>query len=90
MKDTAMPYRLLLAALSVISSPLLAAEPAEISTMRLRENGPALTPEQAEALSAAALGDALLAPGHPPVTEVTVGPEGMEPPPPRECQIPRV
>jgi hypothetical protein len=77
-----MPYRLLLATLSVITSPLLAAEPTEGSTVRLRENGPAITPEQAKALSAAALGDALLAPGHPPVTEVTVGPEGMEPPTP--------
>lgn len=82
MRDTAMPYRLLLAALSVVSSPLLAAEPAVRSTVRLRANGPALTPEQAKALSVAALGDALLAPGHPPVTEVKVGPELMEVPTP--------
>lgn len=77
-----MPFRLMLGALSLIATPLLAAEPAERSTPRLRENGPAITPEQAVALSAAALGDALLAPRHPPVTEVTVGPEGMEPPTP--------
>lgn len=77
-----MPFRLMLGALSLIATPLLGADPAERSAPRLRENGPAITPEQAVALSAAALGDALLAPGHPPVTEVTVGPEGMEPPTP--------
>lgn len=77
-----MPFRLMLVALPLIATPLSAAEPAERSTTRLRENGPAITPEQAVALSAAALGDALLAPGHPPVTEVTVGPVGMEPPTP--------
>lgn len=76
-----MPFRLMLGALSLLTTPLLAAEPAEHTT-RLRENGPAITPEQAVALSAAALADALLAPGHPPVTEITVGPEGMEPPTP--------
>lgn len=77
-----MLFRLMIGALSLIATPLLAAEPADRSTPRLRENGPAITPEQAVALSAAALGDALLAPGHPPVTEVTVGPVGMEPPTP--------
>ncbi len=77
-----MPYRLLLATLSVITSPLLTAESTERATVRLRENGPVITPEEAKALSAAALGDALLAPGHRPVSEVTVGPEGMDPPTP--------
>lgn len=51
-------------------------------TVVLREDGPALTLEEANASTPTALGDALLAPGHPPVTEATVGPEGMEAPTP--------
>ncbi len=59
---------------------LVAAEPDLAAAIRIRQNGPSVTPEMAKILSPQALGDLLLGPGHTPVTEVVVGPEGMEPP----------
>ena len=53
-----------------------------LAAIALRQDGPALTPAQGRALRPSALADALLAPGHPPVVEVVVGPEGQMPPPP--------
>lgn len=50
------------------------------ATIEVRRDGPQVTLEQARAMAPAALGDALLAPGHPPIVEASVGPEGMAPP----------
>ncbi|RZM12015.1 MAG: hypothetical protein EOP68_02155 [Sphingomonas sp.] len=52
------------------------------ATIEVRRDGPPLTPEQARAMTPAALGDALLASPHPPIVEAVVGPEGVLPPPP--------
>ena len=52
------------------------------TTMALRADAPAITLAQASAMSPAQLGDALLAPGHPAITEAEVGVQGMMPPPP--------
>lgn len=76
-----MRHLLMVGAISFQIALAPTAECAESSQLQLRENGPALTPEKARALGAPALGDALLALGHPPITEVTIGPEGMEAPP---------
>lgn len=61
---------------------LCAAEPKASTAIRLRDHLPSLTSDEAKALTPAELGDALLAPGHLPVTDDTVGPQGMEPSPP--------
>lgn len=58
-----------------------------IATVDVRQNGPAITLEQAKTMTPAELGDALLAPNHPPIVEASVGPIGMMPPPPPESPI---
>ena len=58
-----------------------------IATVDVRQNGPAITLEQAKAMTPAELGDALLAPNHPPIVEASVGPIGMMAPPPPESPI---
>lgn len=55
---------------------------AATGTIALNPAAPALTPAEARARSPSALADALLAPGHPRVTETVVGPEFNGPPPP--------
>ena len=52
------------------------------AVMALRADAPALTLAEAKAMSAAKLGDALLARGHPEIVEARVGTQGMMPPPP--------
>jgi hypothetical protein len=58
-----------------------------IATVDVRQDGPAITLEQAKTMTPAELGDALLAPNHPPIVEASVGPIGMMPPPPPESPI---
>ncbi|WP_137897226.1 hypothetical protein [Sphingomonas sp. 2SG] len=58
-----------------------------IATVDVRQNGPAITLEQAKTMTPAELGDALLAPNHPPIVEASVGPIGIMPPPPPESPI---
>lgn len=61
------------------------------AAIALRADAPALTPEEASRLEPAAIGDALLAPGHDQVVEAVVGPEGMEPPiPPGPTVVTRI
>lgn len=48
----------------------------------LRADAPALTLEQASAMSPRQLGDALLSPDHPVIVEAKVGIQGIRPPPP--------
>lgn len=50
--------------------------------IEVRRDGPAIALGEAERMTPAALADALLAPGHPPIVEARVGPEGMMPPAP--------
>lgn len=50
------------------------------AAIEVRRNGPPLTLEQARKMTPAQLADALLAPGHRPIVEASVGPEGMSPP----------
>lgn len=57
---------------------LLAADP----QVALRPDRPRLTPTEAAAMTPAALADALLASGHPPIVERVLLPEGVPPPPP--------
>jgi hypothetical protein len=76
------------AALILVPFALYAAEPQGATTLQLRPDGPSLSTEEAKALTPQALGDALLAPGHLPVLEVVVGPQGMEPPPPPGGAVP--
>lgn len=72
-----------LISLLIFSTALpVAAEPVATSMIQLRKAGPLITPEDARALTPATLGETLLLPGHPPVIEATIGPEGMEPPTP--------
>ncbi|MEO8375236.1 MAG: hypothetical protein ABI471_08420 [Sphingomonas bacterium] len=66
---------------------LCAAEPDVATTIRLRQDGPSIAPEDAKGLTPQALGDVLLAPGHPPVTEVAVGAQGMDPPTPPDSPV---
>ncbi len=66
---------------------LVAAEPDLAAAIRIRQDGPSVTPEMAKTLSPQALGDLLLAPGHTPVTEKVVGPVGMEPPAPPGVRV---
>lgn len=68
--------------LSTVAVPIAAAEPAPEAIIYLRKSGPSITPGQAKELSPQELGEVLLAPGHPIVSEAVVGREGMEPPPP--------
>ena len=49
--------------------------------IEVRRDGPPLSLERARQMSAAQLGDTVLAPGHPAIVEASVGPEGMGPPP---------
>jgi hypothetical protein len=77
-----------LADLILVPFALCAAESATATTLQLRQDGPPLSTEEAKALTPQALGDALLAPGHLPVMEVEVGPQGMEPPAPPGSPFP--
>lgn len=52
------------------------------SEVTLRPDRPALTRAEAAAMPPAALADALLAPGHPPINERVMLPEGVLPPAP--------
>jgi len=79
---------LTMVALILAPFPLCAAEPKAVTTLQLRQDGPSLSPKEAKALTPQALGDALLEPGHLPVLEVVVGPQGMEPPPPPGGAVP--
>ncbi len=56
---------------------LLAAD----TRVALRTDRPDLTRQEAAAMTPAALADALLAPGHPPIVERVMLPEGVPPPP---------
>ncbi len=49
------------------------------TTIEVRRDGPALSLDHAQESTPAQLGDALLAPGHPPIVEASVGPEGIMP-----------
>ena len=73
--------------LMLAPAALCAAEPEVATMIRLRQDGPSIATGEAKALTPQALGDALLAPGHPPVTEAVVGPQGMEPPAPPDSPV---
>jgi hypothetical protein len=75
-----MKSRAMVAIMLFAPAALSAAEPQLATTIRLRQDRPTIAPDEAKALTPQALGDVLLAPGHPPVTEVAVGPQLMEPP----------
>jgi hypothetical protein len=85
-----MRYRAVLWCLLLAPAALSAGGPDVAPALQLRQDGPSLTLQEAKALTPQALGDALLAPGHPPVTEAGVGPQGMEPPPPGAAVSTRV
>lgn len=77
-----MRWRSLFALLASALVPSLAVAAPAGSVLQVRADAPPVSPDQANALAPAALGDLLLGPGHPPVVEATIGPEGLEPPPP--------
>ncbi len=86
-----MLYRMLASLMVLISVPSLGAAATLMPAVKLREGGPAITLDQAKTMTPQALGEALLVPSHLPVTEVTIGPEGMEPPtPPGRPTVTRV
>ncbi|WP_375394943.1 hypothetical protein [uncultured Sphingomonas sp.] len=55
---------------------------AAIATVTVRQDGPALTPDEARAMAPSTLADQLLAAGHPLIVEDAVAPFGMEAPQP--------
>lgn len=69
---------------AVLLALLLAAD----GPVALRPDRPTLTQPQAAAMSPAALADALLAPGHPPITERVMLPGTFVPPPPPPFRAP--
>lgn len=63
-----------------MSSPASARREPSPAIVRLRSDAVPIDPGLAVAMKPDALGDAILAPGHPIVDEAVVGPEGMDPP----------
>ena len=70
------------AILASLMPALVSARMGAGGSVALRTDGPSVDPKAAEQLSPEAVGNLLLAPGHPPVTDVRIGPEFMVPYPP--------
>jgi hypothetical protein len=71
-----------MARMDAIAIAFAAAFQAALPVPQLRSDGPEISREGARKMTPSALGDALLAPNHPPIVEAIVHPSGMEAAPP--------